>query len=437
MSEMCYRCMQPAMQGGRCSACGHVPAVRSAADMQSVLKPGSTLDGGSIIVGESLGSGGFGITYIAKDAKFGLVALKEFYPRHMVSRQGKQVVPDPMRQPVFDRCLRDFRREVKHLLNLRDHPNIVNVLFDLEENGTFYYGMELLKGETLKAYVQRQPTLTPQKAFALLEPVIDALAYAHRQKTLHRDIAPDNIFLRSNPADPDHPSPCLIDFGAAYTAKDDFTQTSPHVRKNGFSPYEQLGSMRQQGPHTDVYALTATLYYLLTKQPPVPCDQRVERLTPLVPASQLNPHVSAGLDHVIDTGMALDYTQRYLTMEDLRDALRSVLQPKKPSSPPPPPSAKFSLVCTRGPMAGQSFPVTGEMVIGREGMLRIVAEDRRASRRHCRLFNMGGTWYISDLNSHNGTVVNGARLTPGAAAVLHQGDVVIIGAEEFRIQSTP
>lgn len=440
MGEMCYRCKRPTMRSGRCSACGYVSISHSAADAQSILRPGTTLDNGSIKIGESLGHGGLGITYLARDSQYGVIALKEFFPRKFAFRKGNSVVPLPSHEHDYQNHLHDFRREVKHLLNLKDHPNIVNVLFDLEENNTFYYGMELLKGETLEAYIQRHPLFSPAKAFALLEPIIDALAFAHKEKTLHRDIAPNNIFMRLNQANPEHPSPCLIDFGSAYTAKSNFTQEAPRVKKRGYSPYEQLSGVNQQGPYTDIYALTATLYYMLTKTSPVSSENRVHKQELLMPASHYNSAVSSRLNHVIETGMAINPPDRYQTMEDLRAALldaipRSADSTSSASSVPA--QKKASLVCQRGLIAGQAFPLSGDQIIGREGTLRIPQEDRRASRRHCRIFTQNGMWYLTDLNSHNGTIVNGVKQPPGAAVVLRAGAKILVGAEEFIFQIIP
>ncbi|MGN0996461.1 MAG: FHA domain-containing protein [Candidatus Ventricola sp.] len=477
--------MTETMENGRCSVCGRAPSVRSALSPQDVLPPGTLLDGGNIVVGEPLGQGGFGITYVAKDNEFGAIALKEFFPRSFATRSGATVVATGSDEKKYARYMSDFQREVKHLLNLKSHPNIVKVYFDLDENNTFYYGMELLKGESLKKLLLHKHHLEPIAAFQLLEPIGDALSYAHRLKTIHRDIAPDNIFLRANAADPEHPIPCLIDFGAAFTDKDGFTFVAPSVRKNGFSPPDQILPYEQQGPFIDVYALTATYYNMITGTVPPPSTDR--HITPLRAASQLNPSVSPAVDQVISKGMELNHEKRYPDIDTLVRELRRALgiteesdhepavqsvpdrepavppvveqwQPVRPAADrkpparpaasrwfpfrlaadrkPVPPAAEqprpAQLKCTKGPMRGCVFSLQqAEQVVGREGALLITDSDRLASRKHCKLVFENGNWYVVDLKSHNGTVINGALAEPNRPILLSPGDVLQIGFEEF------
>ena len=134
------------------------------------------------------------------------------------------------------------------------------------------------------------------------------------------------------------------------------------------------------------------------------------------------------LNHVIETGMALDHTKRYPTMDHLQSALINAIPRSLPGQ------KKASLVCQRGLLDGQTFALSSDYIIGREGTLRIPPEDRLTSRRHCRVFSQNGTWYLADLQSHNGTSVNGSKLMPGAAVVLHPGDRIQVGAEEFFFQ---
>lgn len=425
MGMMCYYCMQATLVNGRCSCCGRSAADTGNAGAQSVLAPGTTLDEGNITVGQVLGQGGFGITYIARDRTCGLIALKEFFPRNIAKREGSSVVADAGEENKFARFMADFKREVKHLLNLHNHPNIVTVLFDLSENNTFYYGMELLQGESLRAYIQRYQKLDPHAALKLLEPIFDALSFAHQHMTLHRDIAPDNIFLRRNPADSAHSSPCLIDFGAAFTDKDGFTYVAPSVKKNGYSPPDQVLPFSQQGPFIDVYALTATYYTMVTGRiPPSSADRQQ---MPLRAASSLNPAVSSRLDEVIARGMELNHEKRYQSVEALRQHLHQALEvDQRPLLRP------ALLQCRRGPMQGSRLQLREQKnLIGREGALKIVGADMLASRKHCSINEEGGSWYLVDLKSHNGTRVNHTLISPNTSVQLTSGDIILIGQEEF------
>lgn len=319
MGTLCYHCMRESMKNGRCTLCGaHESNASSEGNLE--LAPGTRLDGGNIIVGDTLGSGGFGITYIALDRRYGRIALKEYAPRYMlVGRKGNEMVVHPDKREVYDKCLRNFCRESR-LLNQLRHPNIVHVLFELSENGTAYYGMELLNGETLAHFIRTNGPMSAAEVCNLLLPIMDALIYLHRMKTLHRDISPDNIFLRKS-AD-GRVSPCLIDFGAAFTTLRDFTQTVPNIKKKGYSPFEQNWDRRYQGPFTDVYAFCATLYYAMTQKVPCPVyDRMQDNRDVLMMPSQLNSGIPKAVDQVIVNGMALLPQDRTQDMMQLKSEL--------------------------------------------------------------------------------------------------------------------
>lgn len=348
MDKLCYRCLQYTMENGRCKSC-HSPAVPPRDATQAhVLPLGTLLDEGNIIVGEKLGGGGFGITYIARDKTYGLVALKEFFPSSCVSRQGLNVIPYADRQKHFNSSKRDFLREVKHLIRLKEHPHIVHVLFEFEENNTCYYGMELLRGQSLLQYLQKNGKMTPVDAYVLLEPVMSALSYMHERDCLHRDIAPDNIYLRNDDSMPMKLSPCVIDFGAAFTDRDSFTYVAPNVGKPGFSPPDQKYEVDKQGPFTDVYALCATYYYMITGKVPLSSDNRIlQQDAKLLPPSFYSPGISPKVDEIIMHGMELDTTKRIQTVAEMRNLLHAELfEPKKtvwtPKPPKPPKPQKTS-----------------------------------------------------------------------------------------------
>ena len=196
MKMMCYRCMQEAVENGVCKVCGSPMIQRS--ENSDLLPLGTPLDNGSIIVGDKLGSGGFGITYVAREAQLGVIALKEFVPRHMMmGREGLNIRIQADKQLMFQKSLKAFTSESK-MLSQMQHPNIVKVWFALTENNTAYYGMEFLKGMHLGKYIDKYGTMDPKSAFMLLLPIMDALEYVHGLNVLHRDISPEPaISLRS------------------------------------------------------------------------------------------------------------------------------------------------------------------------------------------------------------------------------------------------
>ena len=150
------------------------------------LPAGTKLDNGNIVIQGVLGEGGFGITYRAQDTMFGEIALKEFLPKSMIMRREQggdnhNVVVKPDKEEIFKLSKRQFWREPR-IINTLNHPHIVKVLFDFQENNTAYYGMRLLKGMELADWLQqRGKPLDFQTASKLLFPIMGALVYMHNQ----------------------------------------------------------------------------------------------------------------------------------------------------------------------------------------------------------------------------------------------------------------
>ncbi|MDD3409405.1 MAG: protein kinase [Eubacteriales bacterium] len=302
--------MTPTMVNGVCSACGQPPLQRTTEDA-GLLPAGARLDDGNIIVGNKLGRGGFGVTYIALDTKYNRrIALKEYMPRHMAERDGLALKIGAGKQESYQQSLRSFVREARVINELREHPNIVHVMFVMEENNTAYYGMELLAGEDLGKWLKRNGIQDAKSACQLLNPIMDALAFLHEKGVLHRDLSPENIFLCRDAKRPDCVTPKLIDFGAAYVAMADFTQTYPSVKRKGYSPLEQNWSPKHQGTWTDVYSFCATLYYVLTGKAPIASADRKLQDDPLLPPSALGAKISGEAEKVLMRGLALEPGKR-------------------------------------------------------------------------------------------------------------------------------
>lgn len=295
------------------------------------LPAGTKLDNGNIVIQGVLGEGGFGITYRAQDTMFGEIALKEFLPKSMIMRREQggdnhNVVVKPDKEEIFKLSKRQFWREPR-IINTLNHPHIVKVLFDFQENNTAYYGMRLLKGMELADWLQqRGKPLDFQTASKLLFPIMGALVYMHNQGILHRDISPSNVFLEQTD---DGWNPCLIDFGAAYTAQKDFTHTFNRVYNKNFSPPEQNWDGEYQGRFSDVYAFCATFYYAMTGIAPLPPIERgtdeSDALKPLIDAiPEGMPPISRQLSDVVMNGMKLDPKERTQDMQLLKEAFDSV-----------------------------------------------------------------------------------------------------------------
>ena len=214
-----------------------------------------------------LGEGGFGIVYRAYDAGLDrTVAIKEYMPSALASRGGfNQIQVHSEHREAFDAGLRSFINEAR-LLAKFSHPALVHVYRFFEENGTAYMVMRHYEGQTFRAFLAEQRRSMDERWLtAMLSPILDGLEMLHADDCFHRDIAPDNVFLRTSGM------PVLLDFGAARRIIGDMTQAMSMVLKPGYAPIEQYADDRSapQGAWTDIYQLGAMLYRAITgKVPP-------------------------------------------------------------------------------------------------------------------------------------------------------------------------
>ncbi|MCY4755261.1 serine/threonine protein kinase [Pelomonas aquatica] len=258
--------------------------------------PAGTRFGELEILG-TLGVGGFGIVYLARDHSLEReVAIKEYMPSQFAQRDGQSQVSvrSMSMRETFELGRRSFVNEAR-LLARFDHPSLLKVYRFWEANGTAYMAMPRLVGQNLREARKAQP-MPPPEAWTrrIFDAVLGGLAVLHAQHVWHRDVAPDNIFL---PADGG--PPILLDFGAARQAIGDHTQVFTAILKPSYAPIEQYAEATslKQGPWTDFYALAAAMHDLLTGRPPPPCTARAmgDELAPLaVPG--YSPAFLAALD---------------------------------------------------------------------------------------------------------------------------------------------
>jgi uncharacterized repeat protein (TIGR02543 family) len=269
--SLCMGCMELFDTNlGVCPHCGYIYGM--GAEEPVFLEPGTVL-AGRYYVGRALGHGSFGVTYIGWDAKLEQkVAIKEFLPSEFSTRMpGKTMVTilAGKKSEQFLDGKRKFINEARKLAKFHSEPGIVKVFDSFEENDSAYIVMELLEGRTLTDCLKEYGTIQENTAIDLLRPVMESLQVVHSEGIIHRDISPDNIFVCNSG------EVKLIDFGAARYATTSHTRTITTIIKSGYSPEEQYRSSGDQGPHTDVYALGATLYKMITgKTPPDGYERR-------------------------------------------------------------------------------------------------------------------------------------------------------------------
>ena len=272
----CMKCMHPLTAGETvCPECGR--AYGSVNAESFALKPGTILEG-KYLVGEMLGQGGFGITYIGFDLLLEQkVAIKEYYPMStgMVNRDGHSTVvwsSAMMGKTGTQKGFDSFLKEARKMAKLGGIPGVVGVKSVFIQNETAYIVMDFIEGETLLKKLQKNGPMDFDSCVRLMTPIIQALAEVHEHGIIHRDISPDNIMVR-----PDGKL-ILLDLGAAkdldIQGNDGSVQSSQMVAKHGFSPIEQYSKSGKVGPWTDIYAMAATIYYCCTGILPPPATDR-------------------------------------------------------------------------------------------------------------------------------------------------------------------
>ena len=235
-----------------------------------MLAVGTVLNG-MYRIERHLSSGGFGNTYVAINLTFGdKVAVKEFFMRGVTQRDGDSTisVSNPDNRALFIEQLEKFKKEAQRIRRLQS-PNIIRVHDMFDANGTAYYVMDYIDGESLSDRLKRiGKPLSEGEVRHYLAQVLDALEVIHSAGLYHMDLKPDNIMVDGRD------SAVLIDFGASKrTESSPYTATMTSVSyTNGYAPPEQMEQDTDHfGPWTDIYALGATLYRLLTnRKPPMP-----------------------------------------------------------------------------------------------------------------------------------------------------------------------
>lgn len=325
MKKYCYTCMEEIRQGNFCMTCmkenepdrfGHH------------MRPGTVLNG-KYLVGNCLGEGGFGITYIGRDLTLDIkVAIKEFYPNGYVNRSNDMTqmvtTTTETQREFFSNGKQRFLQEARNIAKFIGEPGIVDVREFFEENNTAYIIMNYLDGEDLSSCLKKHGTFDAQELFEKVLPVAESLQKIHAAGIIHRDISPDNIMHRNNG------TLTLMDFGSARFFTNEEKVLSVML-KQGYAPEEQYRKNGDQGPWTDVYGLCATIYRCITGVVPEDALDRASADT-LKRPSELGVRISRPLENVLMRGLAVKKEDRCQNMKELADLIRKALNTtdKKP-----------------------------------------------------------------------------------------------------------
>lgn len=324
VKSLCPACFRETLKQGVCTACGYRKS--DAVHKENVLEVFTILCG-KYLLGNDLGQGGFGITYRAKNLQNGMLCcVKEYYPSGLLAgrkENGCLCLMDENHQKEFDQGKHRFLEEAKALQELRGNVSVVDIWDYFEENGTAYFVMELLEGCNLRTF---QKEHTPEQNFKMSVQMLfligSALVEVHRFGLIHGDISPENMIITKNG------DIKLIDFGAARSFRQgEKTEGYKIYLKPHYAPYEQYSMKLCQGPWTDLYALAATFYFIVTGQYVVDALKRAKGAE-YIPMSELSPFVSRRLSNIMDCALAFDYHDRYKSLTAFMSDLQKAVQPQ-------------------------------------------------------------------------------------------------------------
>lgn len=325
-NHLCMGCMREFEQKmAICPICGF--------DVRTYKRPKNALPlyeilNGKYLIGRVIGIGGFGITYIGWDFyQSKKVCIKEYFPRSIAVRNPDAVTYTEQisvsvqysmmmqtqtivrAKHAYQNGLEAYMKEAENLSKFYLMPGIVSVRDFFYGNNTAYIVMEYIDGIDMKKFVKRQGgKLAPNVVFGVLKDVLKTLNEVHKANIIHRDISPDNIMLNKKG------EAKLIDFGAAKNFGK--SENAPILLKHGYAPPEQYEKDGHQGPWTDVYSMSASIYYLLTgiRIPEAKMRQEKDTVRPL---RLMGIPVSDRVDFALQKGMKLRIEDRFRTIAEL------------------------------------------------------------------------------------------------------------------------
>ncbi len=334
----CLGCMEEfSAEYDVCPHCGY--EVGSSDGNFLHLDPGTNLID-RYLIGRTIGYGGFGVTYLAWDNKLQRkIAIKEYLPSEfatrMIHRQELLVDTVESKEKQYRKGLEKFLQEGRKLAQVNDIDGIVHMYDCFKANNTAYITMEYLEGQTLTEYLEAKGKLSEQETLDLMMPVLQALEAVHEKGIIHRDIAPDNLFVVKD--DEGKEKLKLIDFGASKFASTTHSRSLTVIIKPGYSPEEQYRSNGEQGFYTDVYAIAAVIYQMVTGVRPADSFERRTSIESrkndlLAEPGRYNKKLSANFETALLNALNVRIEDRTQTISDFEEELVSFEKVKRRGS---------------------------------------------------------------------------------------------------------
>lgn len=291
------------------------------------LLPGTVLNERYVLESVS-GEGNFGITYIGWDLLLeSRVAVKEFFPVNRVNRNTEKGEVDVyvFEEEDYEQSLHRYLDEGKRLSRLNQIESIVSIRDFFYANHTAYIIMEYIEGVSLKEYIEANGPMPGNAVMDMMWPVLDALEKVHENGIIHRDISPDNIIVTEDD------KLVLVDFGSARQVDVMNDRSLTVMIKRGYSSPEQYRSRGEQGAWSDVYAICATIYFMLAGKAP---DEAIDRILDDETKSLMDMkevRLPKKMKQAVMKGISLRYNERYQTVSELKEALRAAEKQEKPA----------------------------------------------------------------------------------------------------------
>lgn len=291
--------------------------------MDYTLPIGAEISAGKYVIDRVIGVGGFGITYAAHHGVLGTkYAIKELFVSGRSIREDNHytVFLQNLEEERYQKIRKRFFDEAKTLTKL-NNPHVVKVIDVFEENNTSYIVMDYVEGETLLSKIQRNGPIAFQEAVNYIAQLSEAVEYIHKKHILHRDIKPDNVMITPEE------QVVLIDFGSARSFVNDEVQNHTTILTQGYAPIEQYSSTTKKGNYTDIYALGAVFYFILTGEKPIEATSRVYE--DFKSPRDINPAVPEDVNRTIMKAMEIKPEDRYQDVESFKkDLLGETIAPE-------------------------------------------------------------------------------------------------------------